>query len=57
MALYIVTFEAEVSVQVEAASEDEAEDKAQTAFTHHDVTLLSPLFIDKISGDDDNGKE
>ena len=50
--LYLVTFEAEVGVQVEADDEDSAEKRAQSIFTRQDVVLLDVLDIDLISGED-----
>lgn len=51
--LYEVTFEAEVNVTVEADSEEEAKQKARTAFRWTDVHLLDAWDITVLSGDDE----
>jgi hypothetical protein len=53
MALYYVTFEAEVCVQIEARSEEEAEQKGRESFTARDVQLGDVLDIDLLMGDDE----
>lgn len=52
--LYLVTFEAEVAVQVEADNEEDAESRARTAFTWRNVTIQDVLDVDLIQGDDDD---
>jgi len=53
MSLYLVTFEAEVSTQVEAECEHDAEQIAQEIFSRQDVVLLDVIDIDLISGGDE----
>ena len=53
MSLYLVTFEAEVSTQVEAECERDAERIAQEIFSRQDVVLTDVIDIDLISGGDE----
>lgn len=53
MALYQVTFEAEVNVTVEAGSEEEAEQKARIAFRWTDVEFFDAWDIVNLSSEED----
>ena len=52
--LYLVSFEAEVHVQVEADSEQQAESAALTAFKWTDVQIIGTLDVENLSGDDED---
>jgi energy-coupling factor transporter ATP-binding protein EcfA2 len=56
MALYEVTFEAEVCVTVEAGGEKEAEQKARTIFRWTDVHLLYAWDIVNLSDGEDRNE-
>ena len=55
--LYLVTFEAEVGVQVEAEDEDSAEKLAQETFMWQDVTLVDVMDITLVSEDEEELSE
>lgn len=54
--LYTVIFEAEVSVNVEANSQEDAEQKARTAFRWTDVEIIGTIDITPDDEEECNGQ-